>query len=120
MVETVNNEHKGDDLIELQDGHLVSLVGVTAGGDSSKLALYAIDGDETYPVWFNEYESVFEGCETIDDPYSVDEIYGYDETEWEQAADSKLERLGLKLGEWHKVLHVSKTTFHDCYDLVKA
>lgn len=50
MVETVNNEHKGGDLIELQDGHLVSLVGVTAGGDSSKLALYAIDGDETYPV----------------------------------------------------------------------
>lgn len=107
-----------DSTITLDDGSEARLLGVTAGGDFSKLEFHGIQGDGTFPIWFNEYEHVFE--RTDDDPYAVEEIYGEDEEAWEHAADEELAWYGLKLGEWHKTLKVGETELQDCYDLVQA
>lgn len=47
-------------------------------------------------------------------------IYGEDEEEWSRAADEKLARYGLKLGEWHETLKIGNVELQDCYDLVQA
>lgn len=60
MAETV------DSTITLDDGSEARLLGVTAGGDFSELEFYGVQGDESLPLWFNEYECVFE--KTDDDP----------------------------------------------------
>ena len=80
------------------------LVGETIGGDLSRLALYAIRDGEVVPVWFNEYERIFERADDYDDdsPYTISEIYDEELDGWKRVADEKLEPLGLKLGEWHE------------------
>lgn len=112
------NETADPMMITLDDGSVVRLLGVTAGGDFSELEFYGVKGDETFPIWFNEYERVFEKSD--DDPYAVEGIYGEDEEAWEHAADEELSWYGLKLGEWHKTLKVGSTELQDCYDLVQA
>lgn len=107
-----------DSTITLDDGSEARLLGVTTGGDFSKLEFHGVQGDGTFPIWFNEYEHVFE--RTDDDPYAVEGIYGEDEEAWEHAADEELAWYGLKLGEWHKMLKVGEIELWDCYDLVQA
>ena len=106
-----------DSMITLDDGSKVRLLGVTAGGDLSELEFHGVQGDETFPLWFDEYERVFE---KLDDPYAVKGLYGEDEETWERAADEELAWYGLKLGERHKTLKVGETELRDCYDLVRA
>ena len=112
-------------MITLDDESEARLIGVTAGEDFSELAFYGVQGDEAFPVWFDEYyERVFkktdEDMDTDLATYAVKGLYGEDEETWERAADEELAWYGLKLGERHRTLKVGETVLQDCYDLLRA
>lgn len=117
------NETADPMTIKLEDGSEARLLGVTSGEDFSELAFYGIQGDEAFPLWFDEYQRFFDKTDKYcitDDPYTVKEIYGEDEETWERAADEELAWYGLKLGERHRTLKVGDTELQYCYDLVRA